>query len=349
MASISIFSTNEWNGMKLAELKAQNQAEEEARAEVQAEVEEEITQEPEEVLSDEIENIEEPESEEQTEVESEGEGESWMSSEDDAEHEERTVPLNALRATRDKLKGKLSEKDEVIEELKREVQALKQAPSTAQPPSIEAPRYGDFDTEEEFNEANAKYLQSLVQSTVTQTQQVSQQKQNESAQLEKMKSNVDAHYKRAQELVESTDNLSAELYQGADLAVREAIESIKPNQGDSLTDTLIARLGEGSEKVMYFLGRNETARNKLLSKLSADPTGLDAFLYLGELKSKHTMPAKQRSNAPAPATRVTGSNEKPSDKALKSKYDKAHSKRDIQSAYQIKKEAKKAGIDTTNW
>ena len=88
------------------------------------------------------------------------------------------------------------------------------------------------------------------------------------------------------------------MYQNSDLAVRQAIESVLPNQGDLVADQLISRLGDGSEKVMFYLGRNAAAKEKLKSALSNDPTGISAALYLGEVKRDIASPTKRKTRAP---------------------------------------------------
>jgi hypothetical protein len=162
---------------------------------------------------------------------------------------------------------------------------------------------------------------------------------------------VDGHYQRAAKLAEES-GITPELYQNADTVVRQTIESVLPKMGDIVTDNMIARLGEGSEKVMYFLGRNKTAQEKLRSSLVTDPTGISAALYLGELKSTVAAPQKRVSRARAPATQIQsdeGGSAKGEAKKLKDSYRSAHKRGQGQAAYNAKKTAKAAGIDVSDW
>ena len=106
-------------------------------------------------------------------------------------------------------------------------------------------------------------------------------------------------------------------------------------------------MGEGSEKVMYALGRSPQKREILKAKLLADPTGLSASVYLGQLSGEITKPAKKTTQAPAPAKRATGGNSGGSaEDALKRKY-KAES--DTQKRFNIRREAKLAGYNVDTW
>jgi len=125
---------------------------------------------------------------------------------------------------------------------------------------------------------------------------------------------------------------------------------VNPNLGDIIVDQVISILGEGSEKVLYFLGRNKAALAKFQNLLMTDKSGMKAAVYLGQEKQRLTNPIKQRSSAPAPVTNIKG--DEPLSGAagrFKKKYDAAHKKGDNQAAYNAKKEARAAKIDTSTW
>jgi hypothetical protein len=144
--------------------------------------------------------------------------------------------------------------------------------------------------------------------------------------------------------------ISPEVYQKTDRTLREAVEAIRPNQGDLTVDYMISVLGEGSEKVMYHLGVNKAARGEFIALLAEDPGGLKASLYLGQKKAQLINTKKGISRAKAPPSDVQGdTSTSPNAVALKRKYDAAHKKNKGQAAYNIKKEAKKAGVDTSKW
>jgi hypothetical protein len=109
-------------------------------------------------------------------------------------------------------------------------------------------------------------------------------------------------------------------------------------------------LGEGSEKVNYYLGRNKAALAKFQNLLMTDKTGIQAAVFLGQEKQRLTKITKPRSNAPKPATEIRG-DEIVTGAAgrYKKKYYAAHKKGDTQSAYNAKKEARAAGVDVSKW
>jgi hypothetical protein len=109
-------------------------------------------------------------------------------------------------------------------------------------------------------------------------------------------------------------------------------------------------LGEGSEKVLYFLGNNKNALNELKSSLVDDKSGMRLAIYLGQQKERLTTPRKKMSRAPAPGTVLKGDGGgglKAS--AAKKKYDAAHKSGKSQDAYTLKKQARAAGIDVSKW
>jgi hypothetical protein len=118
-----------------------------------------------------------------------------------------------------------------------------------------------------------------------------------------------------------------------------------------IADQLINSMGEGSEKVQYFLGRNANALNQLTALLVEDPGGVKAAVFLGQQKERLTKPKKMKSMAPAPSAENKGDEVIGSGNAarLKKAYDKAHSDGKLQNAYDAKKAAKQAGVDTSKW
>ena len=73
-------------------------------------------------------------------------------------------------------------------------------------------------------------------------------------------------------------------------------------------------------------------------------------MYLGGLKSELSAPSRRKTNAPKPAANASG-DAKGSAKsnAAKKKYEDAHKKGNVSAAFKFKREAKKAGVDTTTW
>lgn len=301
-----------------------------------------------EIESNEEETVEELETEDSIEPQDEAvdseevELEPWQI-EDDQEPEE-VMPVSSHVRARKKLKGKIDDLSKENETLKAQIDALKNPkPSTA---NIKRPNELDYDSDEEFQAALTEYEDSRFQ----QYQKVQKAEADKAERIKKIEEGVNSHYARAEELV-TKYNLNPEEYKGADMRVRSAVESVMPGVGDKATDGLISLMGEGSEKVIYSLGRNKNLLAQFQSKLIEDRTGIQAALFLGQQMEKLTKPKKQNSRAPSPAPHANG-NEVPSAKAatLKRKYQAAHKKKDgAQDAYNIKKEARAAGIDVSSW
>jgi hypothetical protein len=221
------------------------------------------------------------------------------------------------------------------------------APATSK---VKMPDPLDFNTTEDYQAAMDKYIVERMDERMNLVSQTNNAKSRQEAETKAREQAVDDHYKRAAKLLQD-HSISAELYQQADLTVRQAINSVIPDGGDAITDALIARLGEGSEKVMYVLGRNSSDRDTLISKLTQDPTGISASMFLGELKArKASAKSNSSTQAPAPAARAKGSNKTVgSATEMKRKYDEAHKRGDVSAAFNHKMSAKEAGINVKSW
>ena len=163
------------------------------------------------------------------------------------------------------------------------------------------------------------------------------------------KKSLDDHYERAAKLV-SQGKVTEESFKGADKTVRMTLEAMYPGQGDSSADALISTLdslGAGSEKVMYQLGVNPSKMQELQSKLTADPSGMLACAYLGQLQAEIQTPSKRRSQAPAPSSKADGEGGSAGKGgSLQKAYDKADGS---QERITIKRKAKLQGVDVSNW
>jgi len=172
---------------------------------------------------------------------------------------------------------------------------------------------------------------------------------NQREQAESISKAVDQHYEDAVILAEKS-GISADAYHAADLTVRRMFESIFPEAGDAVMDGLIANLGKGSDKVMFNIGVNATRRAELKEILLSDKTGLKAMGYLGNLNGELNAPSKRKTNAPKPAANANGdANTSNKFSAAKKKYDAAHKGGNAQEAFTLKRAAKKAGCDTSQW
>lgn len=327
----------------LKELKAENakltDAEtEDSPQEVEVEVEEEAA----EVVEEESEDLAELDEEDETETEVE----SWMQSEDEASQESDTESDDsAIWATaRKKFKAK-SEKEkaahnEEIEQLRAENAALKSQKNTVSAPTGKPKRDDYFDNDD----PDEAYLDAMFEwrsgQQASSQAQATQQATNQTA-MNEVNESVDQHYTRAAKLSKA-NNIEPEVYQQADASVRNSL-------GEEVTNAIISKMGEGSEKVMFNLGRNPRKLAELKSKLSQDQSGLSAMMMLGKMSAELT-PPKRKSNAPAPAkTAKGGSKATNTEKKLKAEYEKAFKSGNTSKAFSMKRQAKKAGHNTREW
>ena len=345
--------------LTLAELKAKNAAEEEAEQETEVvEVEEQqdtkVTIAPVEPTVEETED--EADEEESEDVES------WMQEEvatPEDDGDSGFKPNREAAAVRKKLKAKLHEKDDELESLKAEIERLKSGSTTTPQTELKRPKLEDFDYDEEaYNAAMDDYYDKRVETKLESKQSVQQQREAAERQKKALEEAVDRHYTRAAKLVEE-GKVSEEKYTQADRAVRESFERIaNPRNeksmrgaGDNIVDSLIKTLdslGEGSEKVFYQLGVNPAKMQEVANLFATDPSGLSTVAYLGKLQASIQSPTKRKSSAPVPSPELKGSGStKTPGEALLKRYKKAGN--NVQARLDIKREAKRQGIDTRNW
>lgn len=298
---------------------------------------------------------EESEQEEQTQTDEleteEPELEEWQKEEaetKDDQDEDYQVDGKLHQAMKTKLKGRVSDRETTIERLTKERDdALKLKP--AEETALIKPKQEDHDTDEAYDTALEKYNDDRAVEVWNRKELEKTTGEAQASAQKAVVEAVDGHYERASELIEKS-GIKPEVYQTADATVRKAVESIKPKLGDIIVDQVISILGDGSEKVMYFLGRNKVALAKFQSLLSSDPSGMKAAVYLGQEKQRLTNPTKPQSNAPAPASEIKGDElVRGAEAKFKKKYDAAHTKNDNQAAYNAKKEARAAGVDVSKW
>ena len=331
----------------LAELKAENAAAEAEPETIPQVVEEEAVVEAVDIEPEEKAEVAEPDAEETGDIETED----WMKS--DGENVDKKYSGEDIGNAKAKLRAKLEKKHNTeLEDLKAENDRLKNGRVDAK--SLNRPKREDYydtdDPDDAFAEALVDWKLETNQAATATTAKQNETKIKANEFHTRVAKGVDQHYERAVKLSEDS-GISAELYQSSDLAVRQAVESVFPNAGDTITDTLIANLGEGSEKVLYSLGINTARRNKFKELLSSDTSGMQAAMYLGSLKSELNAPGKRKTNAPAPAGHANGDANASNDphKAHKKSYDAANKSGDTQAAFTAKMAAKKAGANVKLW
>lgn len=307
------------------------------------------------------ENLEDPEKDLEKEPELDEDGnpiekdekpvEEWLQTDDDQTSE--TVPKKTHMQMKRRMKGKVDNRDSQIERLKEENAALKNGSSNninnvnqSLKDIPKRPRRDDYDDDDKYYDDLEAYDDDRADKRQRQNAaQVSQSQAHK-----KLGEDVDAHYDRADKLLKSS-GITQDVYMKVDAKLEKAIEDLRPGKGKLIKDHLISLLGEGSEKVMYSTGVKQSSLDKLISALAQDSSGSKAILFLGQEKQRltNTKP-RQQSNAKKPAARAEGDAETGKTfKTTKTAYDAAHKKKRGQEAYNIKKAARKAGIDTSKW
>jgi len=288
-------------------------------------------------------------------AQTETETEAWLSDEQASNDEKpRLFSSDDVRGARLKERAKTEKRleqqhAEEITRLKAEMEALKSgAPIHPNQPGQAAPmpllEHFDYD-ERRYAQAMQQWVAGTVQSQLQAVNQTSQQQNR----LNQLNSEVDKHYERALKLAQQ-NGIRSDVYQQSDLNVRTALDEVMPGQGDAVADGLIAHLGEGSEKVFYYLGRNPTKLAELKNKLIQDRSGLKAAVFLGQLQASFKAPARKPSNAPPPARQITGdASPTPTATAMKKRYEKAEASGNVQAAYEARKAARAAGVDVSSW
>ena len=292
-----------------------------------------------------------PESEEEEDA-----VEDWMQSDEQTSQKPKFNDSDMANVRR-KLKAKLTEKDDELSSKDRviaELQAkLKTNNSQPEAPNSKRPRLEDFDHDTDAYEAATEdYFSHAVDSRLAQHTQSAQQNEAVDRQKKAQEQAVDKHYERAATELVATGLITEEVFKSADFNIRNTFESVRPGMGNDLADTFISKMqGEGSEKVWLYLGRNESALSKLKETLTTDPSGLDSMLYLGELKTRLTAsPTKRVSRAPRPGSTLKGGDGSSAGaNALKKQYKAAVNSGDIQGRIDLRRKAKAAGHDPSNW
>lgn len=219
---------------------------------------------------------------------------------DSRDDDQKLIPVSpkALYKLR---QGKREAKSEA-DELRREVENLKaqMEKPTAPESGTKPPDPLDFEDDDKYDAAMRKYVAALVNQNQAETQQQSQQQQA-AAQIEQ---SVKGHYDRATTML-SEYRIDSEKYQNSERAVRERL-------GHDVFEAIVDAVGEGSERLTYFLGNNPAKLDEVESLLIEDPLGLRAIAHLGTLKGqlKKTPRNKQVSQAPPADSGLPGSSNK---------------------------------------
>jgi hypothetical protein len=329
--------------MNLEEFKAQNAAEEAANLKTS---EQEPVKKEEETVTEPVESENEETGEETEAEELPAFMDTGEQTPEDEEEKNDYVPLKTFKSKINKFKGEIKEKDEENERLRAERDELKN--QTYKPVELKLPVPEEFDTDEEYQSALDVYIDARATESYKRLNHQDSQEAAQAKTLQKIEEGVTDHYSRVEKLCEK-HKINPDTYKAADSKFRKAVEMAYPGNGELISDGMISALGEGSDAVVFHLGVNEAANNKLLSLLHQDPNGIKAAIYLGQLKTKLNKPGKVISGARAPSKDIKGDASTPSVSAAKKKYDAAHAKGEGNVAFEIKRKAKASGVDTSSW
>lgn len=313
-------------------------------------LENEIEEEESDLETPEDENSEDEESEEKDDSTKEPK-ELWLEDEGEDDQTSPDIPLSTHIRMRKKLKGRLSDKDDEIETVKAENVKLKASMQQTTDKLPKRPKEDDFATPEEYWAEVELYEDDMA---IRRHNRITTQQSVESTQKaaeEHVQTSVEEHYNRADDLMEE-HKIDPEVFQATDRAVRKAVDAVKPGFGDRIVDQMISILGPGSEKVMFYTGKNDNIVSTFTSLLSDDPSGLKAAAYLGRQQERllNNTKTKRTSKAPAPASEAPGDTAvNTKEGTFKKKYLAAHKKGNSQEAYRIRKQARVAKMDVSNW
>lgn len=280
----------------------------------------------------------------------------WMQADEQESDDPGQMPVKSHIAVKQKLKGRLNQKDSEIEQLRQEINQLKTTAKpvpvmTQQEPNpIAMPKLEDFydskDPDTAYEQAMQKWVNQGVEQRLKTHLQTQQQTQQIQQQDQRLNQDLDRHYDRAARVV-SEGIISAEEYQDSETLLRQAVDQIAPGNGDAYVNSLLARIGEGSEKVVISLARNASHLSAFQNALREDPTGITAAAYLGELKGRFNG-APRVSKTPRPGSKLNG--DVPVEgSADYRRYNAAHKSGNRQQAFDIKRAAKARGVDISKW
>jgi hypothetical protein len=323
----------------------------------QAETEEEATTEAEEPETQDEPEPEEDETEEGSSDEDEGgEAEEEEPSEDfelelDGEPEpdqQKPSPEDALVYKLTKQKQKTREYKSEIEELREELKALRegrqpQAQSRQQQPAqqytpVPLLHENGIDTPEQYQKAYQKWVADC-KAIDQRNAEADQQKSEYKRQMEDMTHNL---AKRLGKFASEHKIKDERVISAAERATSEIDEATKI---DGSLAYLLDSVGDGGERVAYYIGTNDAAMTKIKGLLQQDTTGMKAIAEMTRmaerLKPKHS---SRTSKAPAPDRPIKGDGSQASSRKLQEQYDKASEKRDMKAMREAVRAAEKLGV-----
>lgn len=328
----------------------------------QAENEEEVTQEAEEPETQD-EPEEEPDNEPDTDEGSSEEEEGNEAEEDEASEDfeleldgepetgqQKPSPEDALVYKLTKQKAKAREYKSEIDELREELKALRegrqsqpQAQSRPQQPAHQYPPvpvlYEDgIDTKEQYTQAYQRWM-AECKAVDERNSQADQQKSEYKRQMEEMTHNL---AKRLGKFATEHKIKDERVISAAERATSE-IDGATKIEGSLAY--LLDSVGDGSERVAYYIGTNDAAMSTVKELLQKDNSGLKAIAHMTrlaeKLKPKHS---SRTSKAPAPDRPIKGDGSPMASRKLQEEYDKASEKSNLAAMRKVVRKAEELGV-----
>ncbi len=271
---------------------------------------------------------------------------------------DKTIPLSSHISKRKKLQAKLASAEDENEKLRSLVNQMGQKDGrqsstfTESNRPVKRPDQNDYPTWSEFVAAEDAYLDNVVSQKLESRQNDIQARAQEDSYKETLSKKLDEHYGNAAGFIEKYE-IPDEIYHNADHAIRSTVDSVFPGHGDHLTDRLIAHSGGHPNSAQAFLkiGRDQEALATLKKLLQEDGSGLSAATFIGSVvgsfeRMEQSTTSKSKAKKPAPEH----SGSIPANAGKKEKaYLKALNSNDNSRAWEIRSDARKSGVDTSNW
>lgn len=195
--------------------------------------------------------------------------------------------LHKLRADRRAEKEEKERLQKQNEELLRQLSLVGNV-QKAEPATVPTLESCDYD-ESKYQAALVQYQQQTLEQKLAEIEQKRLQEQRAKIVQQQLEQSVAEHYQRVETLGVSVDEFIP------------AEKTLRDTFGDVAIDQMIDAIGEGSEKVVYHLGLNQSERDKVAQLVQQDPSGLKAMTYLGRLAVKLSSEAPQKKISQAPA------------------------------------------------
>lgn len=267
----------------------------------------------------------------------------------ESEDEEKKISADTLVKIKDRLKGKVREEKEENLKLKARIDELEKKVNPAEKEEVKLPtrpKLSDFESDEDFDKAMDDYETKKLAIAAENIRKEEVDGLKLQKVRERIKGAVDAHYDRATSLIEK-HGINPDVYVTATESFKEAVQEVIPTDG--VFEALIDVMGEGSEKTIFAIGRNKTKLSVLKDKLRDGTQGLTAAFFLGA-ETARLNPAKSKtSQAPKPGSQLKGDGAPVEAKSLKKQFDAATKAGNAQERYNIKKLARRSGVDTSKW